>query len=203
MIDSLHCKWSNCSKTQHILNIHLLCHYYLEKNEKMPFFVFFGRSGGFLDQNSSKLMDSLIFRYYWAHTISHCSIHFYDLLSYPSITDSAVSVSERTKVYASYMITTQSENQCMTRKLISAETVIRAHVLAGCFMQVKKFDFPFEAIENSFSRTNILNPKLRKDSRERSAVVCDLVTRENTTADLAEEWEWDSWRRLTRVKIDW
>ena len=40
------------------------------------------------------------------------------------VTGSAVSVSEGTKVYASYMITTQSGNQCMTRKLISAETVI-------------------------------------------------------------------------------
>ena len=81
MINSLYCKWSNCSKIQQILNIHLLYHYY---HEKKPFFGFFGRSGGFLDQNSSKLMDFLIFWYYWAHKISHCSIHFYDLLSYPS-----------------------------------------------------------------------------------------------------------------------
>ena len=80
-----------------------------------------------------------------------------------------------------------SENQCMTRKLISAETVIQAHVLAGCFMRVKKFDFPFAALENSFSRTNIFNPKLRKESRKRSAVVCGLVTREKTAANLAEE----------------
>ena len=58
----------------------------MKKLKKCRFYGFFGRSGGFLDQNSPKLMDSLIFWYYWAQKISHCSIHFYDLLSYPSST---------------------------------------------------------------------------------------------------------------------
>ena len=55
------------------------------------------------------------------------------------------------------------------------------------FHASKNIDFPFEATENSFSRTNIFNPKLRKESRERSAVVCNLVTKETTTTDLTEE----------------